>query len=188
MKQYILILLILSLGLNFQQAADKDIKQQVGNLVIEYIKLSQKKPMYNSHTGVMLIYVIVLKEIEDRVLLSLNFESDTSAIPYISPNYVMNVNGMNVFIRGVNLSQKLKENLELSKFTSKEDYPELKKLVENEDKEVWGVNRSYYVEIFADSIYSKDYIPASEIKGDLWIYGSDYTKKIHEKELKERNK
>ena len=181
-----LIITILAFLSFFSCKADSTnrIKETLTNEIQNYISYTQKKPFNTPPDGMKLIYVVVINESDNTIIFSINNDSKEVSLPYIAPNYTFIVNGKTLFVRTLNVSKNLIQELQLVEYDSAKNYYEILNLNNNFDKMVSGINESFYLEIIDGNVTSKRIIPAEDVEGDLWIYGSEYTKKIQGEDYK----
>jgi hypothetical protein len=184
MKYLSIIIFAFLYVLNCKADSTTSIKEIINSEIKEYISFTQKKPFNFPPYGMNLIYVVVINECDNSINFSINNDSREVSIPYIAPNYTFIVNGKTIFVRTINLSEELIQQLQLEKYDSAKNYSEMLNLQSNSNKMVNGINESFYIEINDGIVTTKRIIPAVEIEGDLWIYGSEYTKKEHGKYYK----
>ena len=159
-----------------------DIKTEFTKAVQEYIAYIQEKPFIKSQDGLKVIYVVVIVEKDSTISVSINHDWRIISLPYISPNFTFNFDQKTIFVRASNLSNELIQSLNLVRYDTIKKYYEIEALEQNHNKMVCGVEESIFMEIKNGQVLLKKLIQSEEVEGDLWIYGSEYTKEIQVKD------
>lgn len=166
-------------------AQNSNLKNLIDHEINNYISNIESSEPFKEPDGVRLIFVMVIKETDSAIQLSINHEHMISSLKYIDPNFTYESSGSTIFVRAINLSEDNKARLNLKKCENLYHHPEIISLKENSNLLLTGIFESVYLEIINDSISEKAVMPSEQIEGDLWIYSSELTKKLHEKEVNE---
>ncbi len=170
----IIALLLICTITSFSQ--NDGIKNQLDSLLSQYRTRIDKKLQENHFEDIKLMYAVVIlndEKNDNQIEMSINCTSDISKLNEISPTFVMNHRGRNIYVRAsILLSENIIKNLGLKEFSRSNRYYDLEEMLDNDTILACNYFSSYYLKFSNCDLITQTIVKPYELRYKLWIYGA----------------
>ena len=168
----IIALLLICTITSFSQ--NDGIKNQLDSLLSQYRTRIDKKLQENHFEDIKLMYVVVIlndEKNDNQIEMSINCTSDISRLNEISPTFVMNHRGRNIYVRAsILLSENIIKNLGLKEFSRSNRYYDLEEMYNNDTTFSHDYFYSFYLKFNNNVLVKKRIVPTDRLCCKLSIY------------------